>query len=75
MAQIDKVKEQINFLKFWLSLVMASVLAVVGFCVTSYTKIDVWFLLLCLACIVVLGICAWALSKVIVRKINELKDL
>lgn len=48
MAQIDKVKEQINFLKFWLSLVMASVLAIVGFCVTGYTKIDVWFLLLCL---------------------------
>lgn len=43
MAQIDKVKEQINFLKFWLSLVMASVLAVVGFCVTGYTKIDVVF--------------------------------
>lgn len=51
MAQIDKVKEQINFLKFWLSLVMASVLVIVGFCVTGYTKIDVWFLLLCLACI------------------------
>lgn len=54
---------------------MASVLAIVGFCVTGYTKIDVWFLLLCLACIVVLGVCSWALSKVIVRKINELKDL
>ena len=75
MAKIDKAKEQISFLKFWLSLVMASILAVIGFCVSSYAKIALWFLGLCFLCVVCLCVCAWLLSKNIVYKIHDLKEM
>ena len=75
MAKIEVIKEQITFLRFWLGIAVASLVAIVGFCATSYSRADVWLLALCFVCVVSLSVCAYGLSKAILRKIDTLKEL
>ena len=38
MGKIDKIKEKINLLKFWLGIFVATFLAIIGWGVTNYAK-------------------------------------
>ena len=75
MSKIDKVKEKIGLAKFWLGVVVASLLAVVGWGITNYAKAELWLLILSLFCVASLGLLGYLLSKYINKKINELEDL
>lgn len=75
MAKIDKVKETINILKFWLGIAVATLLALSGWLVLHYDKTD-WFIVL--GSVVCVAICATAIyyiSKIIMSQIQELEEL
>lgn len=44
MSKIDSVKEKISLLKFWLGVFVASLVGIVGWCVTNYRLFnrDLW---------------------------------
>lgn len=44
MAKIDKLKEQLGILKFWLGIFVATFLAIIGWSITNYAKAPLWIL-------------------------------
>ena len=44
MAKIDELKEELGILKFWLGIVAATILALIGWIATNYQKAD-WLIL------------------------------
>lgn len=45
MAKIDKLKEQLGILKFWLGIFVATFLAIIGWSITNYQKAPLWILI------------------------------
>ncbi|MCH5314251.1 MAG: hypothetical protein J1E28_07690, partial [Helicobacter sp.] len=75
LSKIDKAKEKIAILKFWLGIAVATFLAIIGWSVTNYSKIEVWLLILGFFAMIILGIAIVFLSRLINKKIDELEDL
>ncbi|EAH8209074.1 hypothetical protein QK017_001690 [Campylobacter upsaliensis] len=75
MSKLDREKEKIGVLKFWLGIVVATFLAIVGFCVTSYEKISIYLLFLSIFSAIFLLIVALLLTIKIDKKIDRLEDL
>lgn len=75
MSKIDKVKEKIAILKFWLGIAVATFLAIIGWSITNYSRIEILLLILSFLATIVLGIAIILLSRMINKKINELEDL
>lgn len=55
MPKLDGLKEDLTTLRFWLSISVASFLAIIGWIITNYNKTEIWliiaslFLLLCIS--------------------------
>lgn len=75
MSKKDKVKEKITYLRFWLGVAVATLLAIVGWALTNYTKIESWLLFLSFIAIVVLLPMIVIVMRKIDKKIDELEDL
>lgn len=75
MAKIDKHKERLTMLRFWLGIVVATLLAIIGWSITNFSKLETWLLLLSLLSIVFLVLVVIWLSIYIDKKIDELEDL
>ena len=75
MSKEAKVKEKIGILKFWLGIVVATLLAVVGWAITNFGKVNFWFLALSLFVIICLCVASVVISRHINRHINNLEDL
>ncbi len=73
MADIDVLKEDISYRKFWLGISIAIFLSIGGWLLKSNE--EGWFLIF-LACIAEIGLAfvILKLNKHIVAKINSLKD-
>lgn len=75
MSKVDKIKEEIGFLKLVLALVVAIEVSLLAWLVQNYTNADRLLLILCsLAVVVATGIIVWA-ARVAFRKIDELENL
>lgn len=75
MGKKDKAKEKIAIFKFWLGIAVATFLAVIGWSITNYSKIEILLLILSFFAMIFLGIAIIFLSKLINKKIDELEDL
>ena len=75
MSKKDKVKEKIGVLKFWLGVAVATLLAIIGWAVTNFGKISVWFLALSLFIIICLCVASVVISRYINKHIDDLEDL
>lgn len=75
MSKLDKEKEKITSLRFWLGIAVATLLAVVGYCINNYLKMDLYLLIASAFFIVFLIISALLLSKRINKRIDRLEDL
>jgi len=75
MSKLDKEKEKIGILKFWLGIVVATFLAVVGYCITNYAKMDLYLLIASGFLLLFLIISALVVSKNIDKRIDRLEDL
>lgn len=52
VAKIDKLKEKLGILKFWLGIVVATLLALVGWLATNYQKADILLIILAVICMI-----------------------
>lgn len=75
MAKIDKIKAIIDVLKFWLGIAVATLLAVAGWLVLNYDK-QGWFIIAgAVVCLCACGIAIFCISRILMRKINDLEEL
>lgn len=64
MAKIDKLKEHLKILRFWLGIVVASTLAIVGWLATNYDKASVFLIVCAILSLVLLCVIIVVLSKI-----------
>ncbi len=75
MAEIDKQKEKIAFLRSVFILLLGSLFALIGFIVTKYPLLnEIQLILSDIAGIILLGIIIFLLIKIL-KEIDKLKDL
>lgn len=75
MSKKSEIKEQISIFKFWLGIVVATFLAIVGWVATNYQRAETWLLIASsVLCIIFVGVAFWIHSK-INKKIRKLRDL
>ena len=75
MSKKDKVKEKIIGLRFWLGIVIATLLAIIGWVVTNYQKAEFWLLIMSFICALACLCSAWWLVRKIDKRVDELEDL
>lgn len=75
MSKKDKVKEKIIGLRFWLGIVIATLLAIIGWVVTNYQKAEFWLVVFAFLTAMFLVVLAMAFSIKIDKKVDELEDL
>lgn len=68
MAKIDKLKEQLKILRFWLGSAMAIMVAILGWLITNYTKISALLVISSIVAIVVLLLAIIVLSVIMHKK-------
>lgn len=75
MGKVDKEKEKIGILKFWLGIVVATFLAIAGWLATNLERAQTFLLLCGSLSLFGLFIAGFLLNKRINRHINNLEDL
>ena len=68
MAKMDKLKEQLKILRFWLGSAMAIMMAILGWLITSYTKISTLFAIVAIVATVFLFLAIIVLSIIMHKK-------
>jgi hypothetical protein len=74
MSKIDKIKEKINYLKVWLSIVIVTNIGLAGWLVENYDK-DMTKTLSAFFAIVSHSLVILLIHKSITSKIDQLEDL
>jgi len=74
MAKIDKIKEQIGWLKIIFGLLTAMVVSIIGFIVTSYKVTDPLILILSLVLVVFLSFGIVVTNQKAYTKMDELEE-
>ena len=75
MSKLDKAKEKIITLRFWLGIVVDTLLAIVGWSIKKKKKIGLFLLIISFVVVLVLVVVVVLLSRYINTKINELEEL
>ncbi|MDE6958873.1 hypothetical protein LS72_010240 [Helicobacter apodemus] len=75
MSKLDEMKEEINNLKFWLGIAVATFLAILGWSITNYETISFLLLSFGFVAVIFLGVAIILLQKNINKKIKNLRDL
>lgn len=73
MAKIDEVKEEINFLKVWLSILIMTVLGMIGWGIVNINKVSKLILILDVIGIVILLIIVVIINITIIKKNKKLE--
>ena len=74
MAKIDRIKEQIGWLKIIFGLLTAMVVSIIGFIVTSYKVADPFILILSLVLIIFLSLGIVVVNQKAYSKMDELEE-
>lgn len=72
MAKMDKLKEQLKILRFWLGSAMAIMVAVLGWLITNYPKISNLLILGAVLVIVALLLVIIVLSVIMHKKCESI---
>ncbi|RLA75710.1 MAG: hypothetical protein DRG11_00485 [Epsilonproteobacteria bacterium] len=75
MAKIDKEKEEIGLLKFWIGVSVASIMGLISWFVNNFEKSDEIILIFNIVSIVIVAILIVFLNKTVLDKIKKLKDI
>lgn len=76
MPKLDGLKEDLGILKFWLSIAVASFLAVIGWLVTNYNKAELWLVITAVILLLGFAIVVFLINKKmrkIIKRIYEAK--
>jgi|LFRM01.1.fsa_nt_gb membrane protein DedA with SNARE-associated domain len=75
MAQIDKIKAQIDFMKFLAGFIMTTFIGVSGWSITQAHAMSSWLLAVTVVLLLILLTLAIIILLTINRKIDELEEL
>ena len=75
MGKIDEVKEELNYLKVWLGIVVVTTISLVGWLINHYENTSTPKAIGDIVAIVVLTIVTVFIDRSIKKKIHSLKDL
>ena len=75
MAKIDEVKEEINYLKVWISILVITMFGMIGWGVSNIGKVNDIILILDVIGIITLSLAVIMINFAIIKKIKSLKDL
>lgn len=75
MSKLDKAKEKITRLRFWLGVMIAIVLSSIGWVVNNYNDTNVYFIVLGVILIFSSSFTAYKLDKQISEDIEKLEEL
>ena len=75
MAKIDKEKEEIGWIKFWIGVSVASVMGLISWFVNNYETADSSILVIDIISIVLIAIFIVLLNHVGLQKIKNLEDI
>ncbi len=75
MGKIDREKEEIGWIKFWIGVAVAAIMGLVSWFVNHYTTAQMPMLILDVLSIVVLAIFIVLLNRIGLKKIKDLENL
>ena len=75
MGKIDKEKEQIGWIKFWIGVGVASIMGLISYFVNHYDKADKIILVITIIAVVLVAIFVVILNSIGLKKIKELEEL
>jgi len=75
MAEIDEIKEELNYLKVWLGIIVLTTIGLIGWLLNHYEVSSNLKIVSGVAAIIILTIAIIIIDKNIKKKIKSLKDL
>ena len=75
MAKIDEIKEELNYLKVWLGIVVITTISLISWLINNYETASELKILSDVVAIVVLTFSIIIIDKNIKKKMKSLKDL
>lgn len=75
MAKIDEIKEELNYLKVWLGIIVITTISLISWLINNYETSTFFKLVSDITAIIVLTISIILVDKKIKNKIKSLKDL
>ena len=75
MGKIDKEKEEIAWIKFWIGVSVASIMGLISWFVNNYETANSVMLTLDMVSVLIIAVFIVILNKTGLKKIKELEDL
>ncbi|MFH1097211.1 MAG: hypothetical protein ABH886_04305 [Candidatus Desantisbacteria bacterium] len=75
MTKIDKLKEEIGWLKIIFGILIATDISIVAWIVQNYEKVNQFLLTICIVTILLITIATIWMNRVAYRKIDKLEEL
>ena len=75
MSRIDKEKEEISWIKFWIGVSVASTMGLISWFVNNYETANEIMLTLDIFSVLILAVFIVMLNRIGLKKIKELEDL
>ncbi len=75
MGKIDREKEEIGWIKFWIGVSVASVMGLISWFVNHYEQANTLLLILDIFAVFILAALIILLNRIGLKKIRELEDL
>jgi len=75
MGKIDKEKEEIAWIKFWIGVSVASTMGLISWFVNNFETANIIMLILDMVSVLMIAIFIVMLNKIGLKKIKELEDL
>lgn len=74
MPKLDGLKEDLAILKFWLGIVVASFLAIIGWLATNYNKSELWIIISSIVLLFVFAFIAFLINKKMRKIIKQIYE-
>jgi uncharacterized membrane protein YadS len=75
MAKIDEIKEELNYLKVWLGIIVITTISLISWLINNYESSSSLKIIADIIAIVILTITILLIDKNIKKKIKALKEL
>lgn len=75
MSKIDKIKEEIGWLKVVFAILVATDISLIGWIAQNYQKAESFLTVLCGIAVVIVSVAVIRVNKIAYKKIDELEDL
>ena len=74
MPKLDGLKEDLAILKFWLGIIVASFLAIIGWLATNYNKSELWIIVSSIILLFMFAFIAFLINKKMRKIIKQIYE-